>query len=65
MLDIILDSLVFIFSVILLFYFISISVNPMLIILEAILAVEQVLIMGLDIWRFRRKKKKDKREKDE
>jgi hypothetical protein len=65
MLDIILDSLVFIFSVILLFYFISISVNPMLIILEAILAVEQVLIMGIDIWRFRRKKKKDKREKDE
>jgi hypothetical protein len=60
MFDIIFDSLFFIFSVILLFYFISISINPILIILEAILVVEQALFIGLDIWRFQRKKKRQK-----
>jgi hypothetical protein len=64
MLDIILDSLVFIFSVILLIFFISISIGPVIIALGTILAIERAYFIGFDIWLFQKKKKRQEEKKN-
>jgi hypothetical protein len=65
MFDIIFDSLYFILSVIILIYFISISINLIIIILAAILMVERAYFVGFDIWRFQRKKKRQREKKND
>lgn len=61
---IILDSLVFIFSVILLIYFISISIGPIVITLGTFLAIKRAYFVGFDIWLFQRKKKRQEEKKN-
>ena len=65
MLDIILDSLVFIFSVILLIFFISISIGPIVITLGTIFAIGRAYFVGFDIWLFQRKKKRQREKKND
>lgn len=64
MIDIIFDSLYFILSIIILIYFISISINLIIIILAATLMVERVYFVGFDIWLFQRKKKRQEEKKN-
>lgn len=62
--DIIFDSLAFILSVILLIFFIATSIGPIVITLGTILAIERAYFVGFDIWRFQRKKKRQKEKKN-